>query len=378
MSTYAPFQTGMTTGGTWTYVGTPSPNPAPPATYDAAIDFAGFAAGLYTYRYTVTNGSDTHSIDVIIEWQGDGTAPSNDVCAGSRFISGFVSCPVSASETFDTSKPCAVLVAAPTDSGVALPAQWTLPSYTGDLWYRINPPSCVDSYQLTVSLSGAGNGNDAQGVAVAVYSNNCSSLVLQEAETGNSNATSVDVTVTVPANVTGSYYIRVASGTAGAGIVTVECTGTCEASGTTTLLYFTSYVDDDDASNGGVGLCMAYRLSQVNNYGGISPGGRVLYLTRIGGCTSYADDAAAAAAGVGLGEMYAISQVNNYGLASPGGRLAVVRTDGGSVSTFKGPFTNDTSAALGGVAIGEPYLAAPVNDYNSPSGVGRTLLVRLS
>ena len=147
----------------------------------------------------------------------------------------------------------------------------------------------------------------------------------------------------------------------------------------TPTTYPEAYENDTAALAGGVNNCTFYRLTQVNSYDAVSPGGRGLYMSKIAsGCVSYVSESAAEIGGVAIGEVYAAATTNIYGLPSAGGRMALVRTDGGAITTFKGPFRNDSEADNGGVLIGEPYLAATDNYYGYPSAGGRTLLVRIT
>jgi len=367
------FQSGMTIGGTWTYVGDLVPSPTPPATYDQAISFSGFVAGEYVYQYQVTQGGVTHSCEVTVAWSGDGIAPTNDLQSGSRQVPGITDCPSSGNITLVNLRQCIAGVAAPTDSGRAHPASWTLPSYTGDLWYTMVPPSCERSYNMQISIEGQGNGNDAMGVALEVINANGDILAHGSA---NSNETELTLLVNVPAGNLLRYYIRVVSHVAGGMILTVECSNQCSTTTTITTTYPRAFPNDASSD---VANCEMYRLTAVNDYTAISPGGKVLYFRNDGSCSAYTDDTDAAANGVAVGEAYPIAQVNGYNLPSAGNRLAVVRTDGSlGVSTYRGPFPNDMAAADGGVMLFEPYLISPVNDYDVPSANGRVLVVRTS
>lgn len=253
MSTYTPYQTGMTTGGSWSYIGSLSPNPDAPSTYDDSIDFEGFAAGIYTYRYTVTLDGETHTADVAIEWQGDGSAPVNDECDGAKFVSGIIDCPINATVNYNTAKQCVFGIAAPSDSGEAIPKSWALSGYGGDLWYRFIPPNCNVGYTMSVTTSGGGTISDANGVAMAVYFGNCDSLNDVTSGSSDSNSGDLSLTFSVPANNTNVYYVRIASVTSGTGSLSVECTNECVNTGSSVTLYSVAYPNDEDAALGGVG-----------------------------------------------------------------------------------------------------------------------------
>lgn len=261
---YTPYQTGMTTGGSWSYVSGPVSAPAAPGTYNGSIDFATYAPGFYTYRYTVTSGSVTHTTDVTINWQGDGVAPANDVCAGARNITGLETCPDTTTLNISTAKDCAAQVSAPTDSGVSEPAAWSLSSYSGDVWYKITPPVCSSDYTLAIDIAGQGTSDDARGVAVEVLIGSCGSLTSIAAASANSNETEIGVQVNVPHNTSQTYYIRVVAYTGGRSTLTVACNSECSPGIPITNAF---YASDAAAAAGGVDIGEIYYLSAGNIYG---------------------------------------------------------------------------------------------------------------
>lgn len=261
---YAPFETGMTTGGTWSYVSGPSTYPTAPATYDAEIDFSSYDPGYYTYRYTVTSGGQTSTMDITIHWQGDGVAPANDACAGARNITGILTCPGTTSLNISTAKDCAGQVSAPTDSGVTEPSEWTLSSYSGDIWFKITPPVCSSDYQLNIDIAGQGTSSDAKGVAVEVLIGTCGSLTSIAAASANSNETAIGVQVNVPHNTSQSYFIRVVAYTGGLSVLTVACNSECSPGIPVTNSF---YASDAAAAAGGIDVGEIYYLSVGNIYG---------------------------------------------------------------------------------------------------------------
>lgn len=261
---YTPYQAGMTTGGTWSYVSGPTLYPTAPATYDGDIDFATYDPGFYTYRYMVTSGTVTHTTDVTINWQGDGVAPANDTCAGARNITGLVTCPGTTTINISTAKDCAGQVSAPTDSGVSEPAEWTLSSYSGDVWYKIVPPVCSSDYTLAIDLAGQDTSDDAQGVAMQVLIGSCGSLTSIAAASANSNETEIGVQVNVPHNTSQTYYIRVVAYSAGRSTLTVACNSECAPGIPVTNAF---YASDAAAGAGGIDIGEIYYLSADNIYG---------------------------------------------------------------------------------------------------------------
>ncbi len=260
-TTIIPYQSGMTTGGSWTYVGTLSPAPSPPGTYNGSIDFAGYNPGLYVYRYTIPAG---HSADITINWQGTAIAPVNDACAGGTFISGLLVCPGTTTLTGSNLENCAQNVKSPTDSGVTKPASWTYASYVGDLWYKFTAPVCQSAYQLSVTVQGTGTSTDALGIALQVFRGSCSSLS-SITDTGSTNNTSyAALQFQIPALQVETYYLRVASVTAGNFSIGLACTSSCTPGNAVNIDF---YPDDETAGLNGVAINEIYGLSADNIYG---------------------------------------------------------------------------------------------------------------
>lgn len=252
--------TGANTGGTWSYVGTVSPNPAAPGTYNGSIDFAGYAAGTYTYRYTVTSGALSDTADVDILWNGVSVAPVNNACAGATMISGLQTCPSNTVFLTTNAQNCEQLLQAPTDSGVTEPASWIY-TYGGDLWFKFIPPVCSASYQVQVQIQSI---DTAAGFAVQVLRGTCNALESVVDSNSSVNATSVGVEVFVPAIQAIQYFVRVVSVTPGAFSITLSCSTACDHANAANLEYWPS---DEVAGTNGIALGQVYALSPDNIYG---------------------------------------------------------------------------------------------------------------
>ncbi len=255
------FQSGMTTGGTWTYVGTLSPAPSPPGTYNGSVNFNTYAAGEYIYRYTIASG---HTADVTVNWQGDTIAPVNDDCAGAIFLSGLQECPGTATVAGDNRASCENHIKAPTDSGETAPDSWTYPTYIGDVWYKFTAPVCQSAYQVAVTVQGSGTTSDALGVAIQVFRGTCDALVSIADSASQSNSNYTAVQFTVPAIQAELYYVRVVSVTAGTFDLQLSCVAACTPGSATNLEY---WPDDDTAGANGISVGQIYALSADNIYG---------------------------------------------------------------------------------------------------------------
>ena len=255
------FQAGMTTGGTWTYVGTLSPAPSPPGTHNGSIDFDTYASGEYVYRYTIPSG---HTADVTVNWQGVTVAPINDDCDGAIFISGLQICPGTATINGDNRADCENHIKAPTDSGETAPASWAAPAYVGDLWYKFTAPVCQNAYQVSVAVQGSGTTSDALGVAIQAFRGDCDTLVPITDSGSQSNSNYTAIQFQVPALQAELYYVRVVSVTAGTFSLQLSCASACVPGSAINLEY---WPDDDTAATNGIAIGEMYALSADNIYG---------------------------------------------------------------------------------------------------------------
>lgn len=233
--------TGATTGGTWTYNSGPLPNPSPPGTYNGVIDFAGFAAGNYEYKYRVTAPGLEHEAFVLVSWTGDGEDRLNEGCETAYNLGSFNVSPFSGVASDDSRGVCVTGLLEPTISGLAIPGEWGSVTYGGDLFYKIKVPSCTVGYTVTVTVSGATYPNPAKGIALQIYTacreNDCGVATRQASAAGNMMQTSISAAILIPAASGQTLYIRVASQMLGQFDVTVssdfECTNiapeVCEA-----------------------------------------------------------------------------------------------------------------------------------------------------
>lgn len=176
-------------------------NVTPPAF--AELDFTGIPDGTYTFRIEGTSAApcaNTDYIDIDVIWA---TAPAaaNDVCADATSIT-YGEYVVKNNQTLLDNCPIA---AAPTDSGVALPASWSVTS-SGDLWYKftVNDASNLTPYIYMQGVT-------ATDVQIALYSGSCGALSLEADAVSATNQVQLDAsdyTTLVDAT---QYWLRVST-----------------------------------------------------------------------------------------------------------------------------------------------------------------------
>jgi hypothetical protein len=213
--------TSADTGGTWSYVGTTTPFPPAPNTYNGSIDFAGYSPGLYVYRYTKTTSGVTATADVAITWQGSSPARINDTCTTAFEIPGTLVKPFTIVVQDDNRSICPNLKAPSLPSPADYPAQWNQGTYSGDLWYKLYLPAKFYNYMLeiTVDSSTYSLTTAAQGVALQVYKNTLSANCVDDELFGSITAskTNKSCTLKVPicADLATLVRFRIASITPG-------------------------------------------------------------------------------------------------------------------------------------------------------------------
>lgn len=201
-----------TTGGTWMYVGSGSTGaaplpPNPPATYNGTLDFTGVDPGTYPYQYTVAPGTCKagHSAILTIE-KKNYTAVSNDTCATALNIS-FPATGSTNSRIEETNNQTCPGQAYPTDSGVAIPAQWGSGPFRGDMWYKVSyTASATPPISMTIEIDGTPYTDGITQPLIAVY-DACGGTLVDAASTAN-NKVSLMFDSIFGASFT--YYIRVA------------------------------------------------------------------------------------------------------------------------------------------------------------------------
>ena len=207
--------------GTWSFVGTQVSYPAPPVTYNGSINFNTYTPGDYTYRYTKTTNSVTHTSDVTITWRGSSPVRINDTCSTAFIV------PVIPDKLFtvtiedDNRNTCPDAKAPSVPNPSDYPATWNQGTYTGDLWYRVQVPSkpYVYAFELEVTSVSYTDDSAALGLAVQVFKNttgdNCvnDTSVISVASTPNSK--SCKIRVDIQANTSQLMRFRIASITAG-------------------------------------------------------------------------------------------------------------------------------------------------------------------
>lgn len=220
--------TGADINGTWSYVGTTTPHPPAPNTYNGTIDFAGYAAGLYTYRYTKTTSGVTATADVAITWRGSSPVRTNDTCTTAFEIPGTLVKPFTIVVQDDNRALCPDLKAPSIPSPTDYPAQWNQGTYSGDLWYKLSLPVRTVSYVLEVSVSSA-NYSDAiaaKGIGLQVYTNStstsCNNDVAFGAVTSSKDANSCTILIPISSGQGPLVRFRITSITTGNYNITVK------------------------------------------------------------------------------------------------------------------------------------------------------------
>jgi hypothetical protein len=183
--------------GTWAYTGTLSPAPTAPATYDGTVDFSGYDTGLYEYTYT-TPGNKT--VKVSIDWVGSGEDRIHNVYTGainiplntiSNIQEFYADNNLDYCDSGGFNKPTATST-----------SMFDLPSYfpaniSGDLWYQVEFPVCLEAYEVNLGISRTDGLNNIGIVVHTYYPDISMAGAKQVKRSGFSNTTST-VGVTVP------------------------------------------------------------------------------------------------------------------------------------------------------------------------------------
>ena len=203
-----------TTGGTWAYVGTTSPAPPAPATYNGNVDFSGYAEGDYTYEYTVNcspinNEEDTSQITVTVGTQIPHTYPDCS-SAYNAFI------PTNDGSLYEienltTGGTCPGMELAGC-SGVANAANWPSTFVCGDdVWIRlsINVDTAPQTGTLSVGVNSSNYTSPITQPHIAIYTA-CATTDIASAGPLSNTHTLVSSQITISSG-NSDIYIRVAS-----------------------------------------------------------------------------------------------------------------------------------------------------------------------
>lgn len=187
-----------TPNGTWAYTGTLSPAPTAPATYDGTVDFTGYDTGLYEYTYTTPILSKT--VKVSIDWVGSGEDRIHNVYTGavtiplttiSNIQEFYADNNLDYCDSGGFNKPTAT-----STSLFDLPAYFPS-NVSGDLWYQVEFPVCLEAYEVNIGLARTDSQNNI-GIVVHTYYPDISMAGSRQVKrSGFSNTTST-VNVTVP------------------------------------------------------------------------------------------------------------------------------------------------------------------------------------
>lgn len=184
--------------GTWAYTGTVSPAPAAPATYDGTVDFSGYATGLYEYTYTTTILNKT--VKVSIDWIADGEDRIHNVYTGAITIPLNT---ISNIQEFYADNNLDYCDSGgfnkPTATSTTL---FDLPTYfpaniSGDLWYQVEFPVCLEAYEVNLGLARTDGLNNI-GIVVHTYYPDISMIGAKEIKRSGFSNTTGTVNVTVP------------------------------------------------------------------------------------------------------------------------------------------------------------------------------------
>lgn len=193
--------------GTWAYTGTTTPNPAAPSTYNGTIDFTGYATGIYEYTYT-TPGSKT--VKVTVDWIADGVDRIHNVYTGALTIPITTISNINEVYTDNNLDYCDNGFNKPTTTSTAI---FDLPTYfpsniSGDLWYQILLPVCLEAYEVNVTIS-----SDLVGVGLIIHTYypdiNITAAKLVKASNYNNTGTVVSASFGVDAKARVISFIRV-------------------------------------------------------------------------------------------------------------------------------------------------------------------------
>lgn len=221
---------GAQPSGTWTFTGSQSPAPTPPATYNGTADFSGISAeGDYEFTYTVNGVSAKYTVEYSVS-----SPRSNDTCANAFIISGTVSVPFTIVIEDDNNQSCSTF-ASPTDSGESYSTSWTLydnqvsyPDLGGDLWYTFTAPAKSEQYILQFEvnstdpfISSVTAMNPAIEIFTAASSSNCTSKTSRKSSVGT-GSNKIFTALTIPSGTSQEIWVRVASGNPANFTLTIE------------------------------------------------------------------------------------------------------------------------------------------------------------
>lgn len=193
----------VTTGGTWTLVS--GPGPAAPGAWNGTMNFMGTTDGVSVYSYEVTASTCSHTSYLTYNSITPDTRV-NDACAGSITVS-------NSNTALYNDERCPGM-AAPTDSGVALPTAWA--GLQPDIWYKYLVPTSTTDVDLEIIIDGSPYSDGIYQPMVAVYSGTCGGLTEEDSVVGGASSATVNATV-LSAATPEILYIRIASTTGNAG-----------------------------------------------------------------------------------------------------------------------------------------------------------------
>lgn len=203
---------GATTGGTWSYVGTITPAPTAPVTYNGTADFTGLTtAGDYEFKYEVTSGGVTTSNIYTVAYDIYDTR-TNDTCSTPINIVTFPGYPFLV-EVEDNLAAACPGCESPTDSGTAIPSEWGSGAPFRDLWYRAHLSANDEIKFIVVTIDGTPYSNGITNPVVELYLDNigtaCGSLTPVVASRGAGKT--VVTGIAVPSGVQRMLTIRVSA-----------------------------------------------------------------------------------------------------------------------------------------------------------------------
>lgn len=204
---------GASTGGTWTYVGTLTPAPTPPVTYNGTADFSSVTnAGDYPFKYEVTSGSVTTSkvYTVAFDFFDDRT---NDNCANSVTVVTLPGIPFLTTHSDSLNAECPGCEE-PTDSGFAVPTEWGAGAPFKDLWYQALLSASASTYYVAVIVDGSPYGDDGVKnpvVQIFVDTPGTACGAITEVEANRGLGQTVTVSAAIPSPSSNMLKIRVSA-----------------------------------------------------------------------------------------------------------------------------------------------------------------------
>lgn len=200
-----------TPGGVWTLES--NTGPLAPTTYNGTVNFLGFLAGDYIYKYTVTVGTLVDTSLVTITWNGSAPNRVNDTCDNALFISDLTVAGDIITSDNNTSE-CPYYKSPNKPDPLDYPTIWNQGEYTGDLWYYFKADMRNSLYNMTIQVDSENYLGIASGFGIQVYTSttlNCSAKTLVGSKAVALNSTTLNYSVPIAPGTSPYIIFRVVS-----------------------------------------------------------------------------------------------------------------------------------------------------------------------